>query len=309
MDLSLFFAGTGGSAPTPRRGLPAIVLRRGAEQILVDCGEGTQRQLMRSIGLTELDEVLITHLHADHWLGLLGLLKTYDLRSRERPLTVRGPRGTRDLLEGVMRYSGRTGYDLTSVPVRHRGSAFGYLFAEHDRPGVFDVATATALGVTPGPDFGRLQRGETVAGVRPEQVMGPVRRGRRIVLSGDTRPCDAIVEAAEGADVLVHESTFAIEDAERAYETAHSTAAQAAGVARDAGVRLLALNHIGVRYPPSVLRDEAREIFPAAVLPRDFDTIELPFPERGAPRLVRFAEQSGDRAPDPAAVADKVPAQ
>ena len=308
MDLSIFFAGTGGSVPTARRGLPATLIRRGGDRILFDCGEGTQRQMLRSIGLTDVDEIFITHLHADHWLGLPGLLKTFDLRDRDQPLTVHGPRGLSDLVDGVMRYAGQTrfplhtveldpeetlerdGYEIYPVRVQHRGTAYGYVIHEYDRPGVFDPAKAESLGLTPGPEFGRVQRGETVNGVKPEQVMGESRFGRKVVLSGDTRPTDALREAARHADVLVHEATFAMEDAERAHQTAHSTAAQAAGVARDAEVNLLALTHFSIRYPVRVLREEARAIFSNTLLPRDFDTIEVPFPERGAPLLHRWEE-------------------
>jgi ribonuclease Z len=318
VDLSVFFAGTGGSQPTLRRGLPAAVIRRGGDRILIDCGEGTQRQLVSSSGLADLDEIFITHLHADHWLGLPGLLKTFDLRSREAPLTVHGPRGTRQLLEDLMRHAGRTGYelfvdelepgetlerdgyDIDVVPVAHRGTAYAYVLAELERPGVFDPAAARAAGVPEGPAWGRLQRGETVDGITPETVLGPARRGRKLVFSGDTRPCEALKLAAEHADLLVHEATFAIEDAERASETGHSTAAQAAGLARDAGVALLALNHISIRYPPRVIREEAREIFPASCVPRDFDTIDVPLPERGEPQLVHWEDARAASAPVPA---------
>lgn len=306
MELSVFFAGTGGSQPTLRRGLPAALIRRGGDRILIDCGEGTQRQLVSSVGLADVDEIFITHLHADHWLGLPGLLKTFDLRGRAAPLSVHGPRGLRQLLSDLMRHAGRTGYalyvdelgpgetlerdgyDISSVPVAHRGTAYAYVLAELERPGVFDPAAARAAGVAEGPAWGRLQRGETVDGVAPEMVMGAPRRGRKLVLSGDTRPCEALKRAARGADLLVHEGTFAIEDAERAHETGHSTAAQAAGIARDAGVAMLALNHISIRYPQRVIREEAQEIFPHSVVPRDFDTIDIPLPERAPPRLIRW---------------------
>jgi ribonuclease Z len=308
MDLSVFFAGTGGSVPTPRRGLPALLVSRGGDRILIDCGEGTQRQLVRSVGLTDLDEIFLTHLHADHWLGLPGLLKTFDLRGRETPLVVHGPRGLRDLIDGVMRYAGRTtyklyvdelepdeilerdGYKIEAVSVSHRGPAFGYVLYENDRPGVFDPAKAIAAGLTEGPQFGRVQRGETVNGVSPDQVMGPRRLGRKLTVSGDTRPSEALRLAAHGSDVLIHEATFAIEEAERAHLTGHSTASQAAGIARDADVRLLVLNHLSTRYPASQLRDEAREIFADTVLPRDFDLVEIPLPERGRPELRRWPD-------------------
>ncbi len=153
--------------------------------------------------------------------------------------------------------------------------------------------------MTPGPDFGRLQRGETVAGVRPEQVLGPARAGRKVVISGDTRPCEALRIAAHQADLLVHEATFATEEEERAAETGHSTAAQAAALARDAEVRMLALTHFSTRYPVGRLREEAREVFPDTVLPRDFDTIDIPLPERGRPQLVHWEDQP---QPEPAVV-------
>ena len=305
MDLSLFFAGTAGSVPTARRGLPAIVLRAGGERILFDCGEGTQQQLLRSSGLPDLDAIFITHFHLDHWLGLVGMLKTFDLRARERPLAIHGPLGLKALFATLRPVFGRTGYPLSlvelepyeevrhagyaiaSFPVRHRVEAYGYAFMEDDRPGRFDADAARALGVTEGPDFGRLQRGEAVGDVRPEQVVGEARAGRRIVLSGDTMPCQAVEVLAEGADVLVHEATFLSDERARARETGHSTAAQAAELARDAGVRLLALTHLSTRYFPREIRDEARAIFPHTVVPRDFDAIEVPFPERGEPVLVK----------------------
>ena len=305
MDLSLFFAGTAGSVPSPRRGLPALLLRAGGDRVLVDCGEGTQQQLLRSVGLPELDSVFITHFHLDHWLGLIGMVKTFDLRARERPLTVHGPPGLRALLDGLRPLLGRTGYPLRIVelepheevrfggyliaafPVEHRVVAYGYAFVEDDRPGRFDAERARELGVEEGPDFGRLQRGETVGGVRPEQVVGPTRAGRRIVISGDTRPCQTTEVYAHGAEVLVHEATFLEDERARARETAHSTAAEAAELARDAGVHLLALTHLSTRYFPRDVRDEARAIHPETVVPRDFDAIEVPFPERGEPELVK----------------------
>jgi ribonuclease Z len=322
VDLSLFFAGTAGSIPTARRGLPAVMLRRGADRILFDCGEGTQRQLVSSVGLADLTEIYLTHFHADHWLGLPGLLKTFDLRGRDRPLTIHGPRGLRELLTYALRTAGRVrfdlrvvelatgdvlerdGYRIVPVPVAHRGPAFGYVMFEAERPGVFDPEAAQRLGLVPGPEFGRVQRGETVRGVAPEQVLGPSRPGRKVAISGDTTPCDSLRVAATGADVLVHEATFADDERERAAETGHSTAAQAATLAREAEVRCLALTHFSTRYPIGVLRDEARAIFPATVLPRDFDTIEIPLPERGAPELVRWSEPPADQLDTAAVTAD-----
>jgi ribonuclease Z len=313
MDLSLFFAGTAGSVPTARRGLPALLLRAGGERLLFDCGEGTQQQLLRSVGLPDVGAVFITHFHLDHWLGLIGMIKTFDLRGRERPLTVYGPPGLQGLLGGLRPIIGRTRYALEAAelepyeeirfgsflispfPVKHRVDAYGYAFIEDDRPGRFDVEAARTLGVTDGPDFGRLQRGETVNGVRPEQVMGETRSGRKIVISGDTAPCQAVEVLAHDADLLVHEATFMEDERARARETFHSTAHQAAEIARDAGVRLLALTHLSTRYFPRDVREEARAVFANTVVPRDFDAIAVPFPERGDPALVK-------PEPEPAAV-------
>ncbi len=187
------------------------------------------------------------------------------------------------------------GYLISPFAVKHRVEAYGYAFVEDDRPGRFDADEARRLGIAEGPDFGRLQRGETVGDVTPEQVVGQPRPGRRIVLSGDTAPCQAVEVLAHGADVLVHEATFLSDELARARQTFHSTAAQAAELARDAGVRLLALTHLSTRYFPRDVRDEARAIFPDTVVPRDFDAIEVPFPERGVPALVK-----AEREPAPA---------
>ena len=313
MDLSLFFAGTAGSVPTARRGLPALLLRRGGDRLLFDCGEGTQRQLLRTVGLPDMQAVFLTHHHADHWLGLPGMLKSFELRDRDAPLTVYGPPGTTDLMRamrivyGRLRYPfevvdleagdavERDGYEIAPFNVRHRGRAFGYAIVEDDRPGRFDAELATSLGVPFGPDFGRLQRGEPVDGVVPEQVMGPPRAGRKIVLSGDTAPSDAVRVAAHQADLLVHEATFLEEETERAADTGHSTARQAATIAHEANVRMLALVHLSTRYFARDVRDEACATFPNTVIPRDFDAVELPVPERGEPRLIRWDE----REPEP----------
>jgi ribonuclease Z len=303
VNLEVLFVGTGGSAPTARRGLPALLVRRGGEHVLIDCGEGTQRQLMRSSGLVELDLVLITHLHADHWLGLPGLLKTFDLRDRTAPLTVAGPVGTLAAIEGLFRLAGgvryplqvveledgdtlpRDGWHVEAIGVQHRTTANGYALKEDDRPGRFDPDRARELGITDPPDFGRLQRGETVGDVTPDQVMGEKRYGRRIVVSGDTRPCDALREAAWRCDLLVHEATFTDEHRDRARKTGHSTARQAATLGADADVGLLALVHLSARHRPKDALAEAQEAFEHTVLPRDFDLIDVPFPERGDPVL------------------------
>ncbi|MGN6373003.1 MAG: ribonuclease Z [Solirubrobacteraceae bacterium] len=310
MDLSLFFAGTGGSVPSARRGLPAILLRRGADRVLFDCGEGTQRQLVRSVGLADLDSIFLTHFHADHWLGLPGMLKSFALREPDQPLAIYGPKGLHQLMDSVRFVYGklpykltvteldptetveRDGYAIASIPVRHKNaSAFGYAVVEDSRPGHLDAKLAEELGVKPGPDFGRLTRGETVNGVTPEQVMGPTREGRKVVISGDTVPCEAVAVAAHESDLLVHEATFAEEEAERALHTGHSTARQAAELALQANVRMLALTHVSTRYPGGDLREQARAVFAPTEAPRDFDTIEIPFPEKGPAQLIRWSER------------------
>ncbi len=297
--------------PTAQRAPTALLVRRGGDRLLFDCAEGTQRQLLRSaVGLVELREVFITHFHADHVLGLPGMLKTFALRGRELPLEVYGPHGLVDLLSSLKRVVGkltyevnlvelgpgdvleRPGYRIATFAVRHGVTALGWSLIEATRPGRFDVAGADALGVPNGPARGSLQRGETVSlsdgrSVVPEEVLGPPRPGRKVVITGDTAPADEIVEAAWGADVLVTEATFSEEERGRAQETLHQTATQAAEIARRAEVSLLALTHLSSRYFGPEIAREAREVFPETVVPRDFDLIEVPFPERGTPQLVK----------------------
>jgi ribonuclease Z len=309
MDLSLVFLGTGGSVPTARRATACLLLRRGGERLLFDCCEGAQRQMHRSIGLVQLDEIYITHYHADHYLGLPGLLRTYQLQDRDRPLVIFGPPGLKDLFGSIRRIVGRPtyelelveldegeavrrdGYEIRPFAVNHGVRAYGYALVENDRPGRFDPDAAAKLGVEPGPDFGRLQRGEEVEGsggtVRPDAVMGEARAGRRVVLSGDSAPCERTTEAACGADLLVHDGSFATDEAERAAETGHSTARAAAELASEAGVKMLALVHVSSRYNVTDVLAEAREVLPGAIAPRDFDLVEIPFPERGEPKLVQ----------------------
>ena len=328
MDLDLVFLGTSASAPTANRAPLALLLRRGGERLLFDCAEGTQRQLMRSsVGLPDLEEIFLTHFHADHYLGLPGMLKTFSLRQRDVPLTVYGPPGLRELFASLGRVFGklsyplelvelragetleRDGYKILVFPVHHGVSAVGYAVVEDPRPGRFDVETADALGVPNGPERGALQRGESITlddgrVLTPDAVLGETRRGRHVVIPGDTAPTETVRVLAEGADLLVHEATFLEEERDRAADTLHSTAFQAAELARDAGVRLLALTHVSPRYFGSELAREAREIFPATIVPRDFDIVEVPFPERGEPRLVKggaLAEKVSDTTPQQSA--------
>jgi ribonuclease Z len=323
VDLDVVFLGTAASMPTAQRGPAALLVRRGSERLLFDCGEGTQRQLQRSsIGLPDLQEIFLTHFHADHFLGLPGMLKTFALRGRdEAPLTVYGPGGLRELFNRLRPFLGRLPYPLTLVElevgerlergdyaiegfaVEHGTEAIGYTIVESERPGRFDVAAADALGVPDGPARGRLQAGEEVTvdsgrTVNPADVLGEPRPGRKLVLTGDTAPSPLVVQAAHGADLLVHEASFLADEVDRARETMHSTAAQAADVGRLAEVRLLALTHVSPRYFGPELADEARAVFADVVVPRDFDLIEVPFPERGAPRLVKSGARPPRREPD-----------
>jgi ribonuclease Z len=315
MDLDLVFLGTGGSVPSARRATACLLARAGGDRMLFDCGEGSQRQMQRSTGLVQVDEIYVTHLHADHYLGIPGLLKTYDLGGRERPLKVIGPPGLIELFTALRRIFGRLayevelvelepgeavghgGYEVRSFAVEHRMRAYGYALVEDERPGHLDPERARRLGVIHGPDLGRLQRGEEVQGadgvVRPDQVMGGARAGRKIVITGDTAPCEMTRLAAHDAQLLVHDASFADEEIGRAAETGHSTGRQAAALAVEAEVRMLALVHVSSRYDVRAVLDEAREEFPAAVAPRDFDLVQIPFPERGEPRLV----EGGARPP------------
>jgi ribonuclease Z len=330
MDLDVVFLGTSGSMPSAQRAPSALLVRRGGERLLFDCGEGTQRQLQRStVGLPDLELIFLTHFHADHFLGLPGMLKTFALRGREEaPLTVYGPRGLRELFSRLRPFVGRLPYPLELVElgpgeavareeyrvepfaVEHGASALGYLLVEEERPGRFDVAAADALGVPGGRERGLLQHGEAVTladgrVVEPGEVLGEARPGRKVALTGDTAASPIVVQAAFEADLLVHEATFLAEERERARETHHATAAEAAEVARLAQVRLLALTHVSTRYFGGELEQEAREVFPQTVVPRDFDVIEVPFPERGEPRLLK----AGARPPrgEPRPVAEEEP--
>jgi ribonuclease Z len=324
VDLDVVFLGTSGSMPTPKRALPSILVRRGGERLLFDCGEGTQRQLLRSdVGLVELEEIFLTHFHADHYLGLPGMLKTFALRGREVPLTIYGPRGLGDLLGSLRKIFGRLSYEVSMVElapgdelarddyriaafaVDHGVTAVGYAIVEDARPGRFDVDVADRLGVPAGRERGILQRGEPVTLddgriVAPDQVLGEPRAGRKLVLTGDTAPTASVVDAAADADVLVHEATFLAEERDRARETLHSTASEAALVAQEAGVRLLALTHVSTRYFGHQVVEEATQVFPGTVVPRDFDLITIPFPERGEPELVRSGARLQRTAADAA---------
>jgi ribonuclease Z len=327
MDLSVVFLGTGGSVPSARRATACVLIRAGGARILVDCGEGAQRQMINSTGLVHVDDIYITHFHADHYLGLPGLLKTYDLMERRAPLRIVGPAGLHGLFDSLRRIFGKLryevelvelepggrvehdGFEIGAFGVEHRMKALGYAYVEPKRPGRFDVDAARGLGISDDRDFGRLQRGEAVSvdgsEVRPEQVMGEPRPGRKVVITGDTSPCEMTRIAAHAAQLLIHDGTFAIEESARATETGHSTAKGAAELAAEAEVALLAIVHVSSRYNVSAVLAEARDAFQNTVAPRDFDLVEIPFPERGDPELVQEgAKQRPELLAEPAPAGD-----
>jgi len=303
--LKLLFLGTSAARPTAERNVSALILTRGGETLLFECGEGTQRQMMRYGVTFALGEVFFTHFHADHFLGIIGLVRTLGLQGRTEPFRLTGPRGGRKLLEqalalGVERQPfeveivevepeqvlPRDGYDLRIFRVEHGAGAVGYALVEKERLGKFNPDRARELGVPEGPLWGKLQRGQTVQledgrEVAAETIVGAPRPGRKLVYSGDTRPCAATVEVAQGADLLVHEATFGEEEKDRAKDTAHATAREAAEVARLAGVRRLVLTHLSARYSrdPATLLDEARAVFPETVVAKDGFEVEVPFPD------------------------------
>ena len=303
--LSATFLGTGAACPTVDRNVAGLAVQREGETILFDCGEGTQRQMMRyGVGFS-FTEVFFTHFHADHMLGITGLLRTMGLQDRTAPVTLYGPRGAHRILGAAMSLGiernkfpvevveiragdrlRRDEYDIVIFETQHRADTVGYALAEHTRLGRFHPERARELGVPEGPLWGRLHKGETVTlddgrTVSPPDLVGAPRRGRTLVYSGDTRPHLALYEAARGADLLIHEATFGGDEAERAVETGHSTAAEAARVALEAGVRRLVLTHISPRYTrdaPELLA-EARAVFPETMIARDGMTVEVPFVE------------------------------
>jgi ribonuclease Z len=327
MDLSVVFLGTGGSVPSARRATACVLIRAGGARVLVDCGEGAQRQMINSTGLVQVDDIYITHFHADHYLGLPGLLKTYDLMERRAPLRIVGPAGLHELFDALRRIFGRLryevelielgagegiehdGFEMRAFEVEHRMKALGFAYVEPERPGRFDVDAARGLGVADDRDFGRLQRGETItvdgSEVRPDQVLGEPRHGRKVVITGDTSPSEMTRIAAHAAQLLVHDGTFAIEESARAAETGHSTARDAAQLAAEAEVGMLAIVHVSSRYNVSAVLTEAREAFPNTVAPRDFDLVEIPFPERGDPELIQEgAKQRHEPLAEPAPTGD-----
>jgi len=301
--LRLTFLGTSAAQPTVHRNLSGLAVKADTDLLLFDCGEGSQRQMVRFGTGFNVDAVFFTHFHADHYLGIIGFLRTLGMNGREHPLPLYGPPPARRLLNqavhlGVDRLPfpvefhelkhgdrvPRGTYEVRAVQVDHRVNALGYVLEEVERPGRFDLKKAVELGVPSGPDFGLLQRGAPVVTpsgrtVRPEDVLGPPRAGRRFVLSGDTRPCRSLIEAARGADLLIHESTFADEEQARALETRHSTAREAGQVAQEAGAQHLILTHLSSRHDndPGKLLTQAREAYSGRCeVAYDGLTLEIP---------------------------------
>jgi len=307
--LSVTFLGTSAARPTVERNVSAMALVREGETLLFECGEGTQRQMMRYGVSFALSEIFFTHFHADHFLGVIGLIRTLGLQARAEPMRLYGPKGARKLLGQaiqlgvervpfnvdiievkpgeVIRDAGsgmRDAYEIHVFATEHGGGSVGYALKEHQRRGRFDVDKARAAGIPEGPLWGKLTKGETVQlpdgrTVGPEGIVGGNRPGRLVVFTGDTRPCAAVVDAAQGADLLIHEATFGEEEKERAKETGHSTAREAAQIALAAKARRLVLSHVSARYSISAeeLVKEAREVFKETVVAKDGMTIEVPF--------------------------------
>jgi ribonuclease Z len=304
MSLTLRFLGTSASRPTVERNVSSIALIREGETLMFDCGEGTQRQMMR-YGITfALSDIFFTHMHADHMLGVIGLLRTLALQGRTEPMNLYGPPGSEKLLWRAITLGSekqhfeirvfevtpetplkRQGYSLNPFTVEHGDRlAIGYQLVEETRLGRFNPEKAREMGVPEGPLWGKIHKGETVKlpdgrTIKPSELVGPTRPGRRIVLTGDSRPSEGTIAAAMGADILIHEATFATEESQRALETGHSTAHEAAEVAAKAGVKKLVLTHVSARYSrdTSELEREAREIFPATIIARDGLEIDVPF--------------------------------
>lgn len=301
--LSITFLGTGAATPTIDRNVAGLAVQRKGETLLFDCGEGNQRQMMRyGVGFA-FREIFFSHYHADHMLGVTGLLRTMGLQGRTLPVTLYGPKGAQRILGaaitiGIERNKfpvdivevkpgdrlARDEYEIAVFDTEHRADTVGYALVEHIRLGRFNPDRARELGIPEGPFWGQLHKGKTVTladgrTVGPADLVGPPRSGRTLVYSGDTRPHPSVVEAARGADLLVHEATFGGDEMERARETGHSTAAEAARVALDAGVRRLVLTHISSRYnrdAPELLA-EARAVFPETVIARDGMTVDVPY--------------------------------
>ncbi|CAN5685513.1 ribonuclease Z [soil metagenome] len=299
--ISVTFLGTAASRPTVGRNVSAVMIHRGGDSLLFDCGEGTQRQMMRFGTGFAVHDIFFTHLHADHFLGVTGLLRTMGLQGREETMRLWSPEGGTRILHDAVNLGlerlpfpvdvaelkagqrvARAGYDIVAYRSQHGPRSLGYALVEHERLGRFNPELARALGVPEGPLFGLLHRGQDVEVdgrvISAAELVGPTRRGRVVVYSGDTRPCSATLEIARDGDLLIHDATFSHEEAERARETNHATAREAAELASRAGVLRLALTHISARYADDArpLEREARAVFRGAIVAHDGLTIEVP---------------------------------
>ena len=300
--IRVVFLGTAASRPTVSRSVSAVAIHRLGETLLFDCGEGTQRQMMRYGTGFAVHDIFFTHMHADHLLGLPGLLRTMGLQGREEAMRLYAPRGAGPIVSqavhlGIDRVPfpveiievdadeplRRDGYDIVPFRTRHGRASLGYALVEHERLGRFDPERARELGIPEGPLWGKLHRGQPVEvdgrAIQAGEVVGAARPGRRVVYTGDTRPAPGTVEAARGADLLIHEATFGDDEAARAKETEHATAREAARVAKEAGVRRLVLTHISPRYglDPDALAKEAAEVFSPVDIAWDGMEVEVPF--------------------------------
>ena len=308
--LTVTFLGTSAARPTVERNVSGLAIHREGETLLLECGEGTQRQMMRYGVSFALSEIFFTHFHADHFLGVIGLIRTLGLQGRPEPLFLYGPKGAKKVLSTALQLGverapfpveinevkagdtvtgplQRDGYDICAFPTEHGGGpSLGYILKEHVRRGRFDVEKAKAAGIPEGPLWGKLSKGEPIEladgrRLTADSFVGPARPGRLVAFTGDTRPCAATVDAAQGADLLIHEATFGEEERERARDTGHSTAKEAAQIALAAKAKRLLLSHVSARYSISAdeLVKEARDVFPNVTVAKDGMEVDVPFAE------------------------------
>jgi ribonuclease Z len=307
--LQVYFLGTAGALPSPQRNPPCLLIRRGTDSLLFDCGEGAQQQMMRAKTGFTVNSIFITHWHADHFLGVFGLVETLSFMGRTEPLAIYGPPWVHEFVDLVHRISRHNrgfsisgmalehgsvvsfeGYSVRAFATLHGIPGLGYVLQEDERPGRFNRERAIELGVVPGPLFGRLQRGETVrvAGdgteieVRPGDVMGEPRAGRKIVYTGDTRPVHPLPDVCgtiRDADLLIHDATFDDQESDRAREVLHTTAGEAGEAAEALNARMLALIHISSRYTSTAnhIRDAKRNYSGDVIAPADLTLLEVPY--------------------------------
>lgn len=301
-QLQLIFLGTGGSWPTIKRNVTSLAIKRGGEVILFDCGEGTQRQLQKSnISYMQIKKIFITHFHGDHFLGLPGIIQTMQLNDRKLSLNIYGPKGITELVRQILSlgyfkptfqvstYEVKNNekicfedYDIKVLSVNHGVPTVAYAFIEHKRPGKFNKKKALQLGIPEGPLFSKLQKGNSIklnngATIKPEMILGPSRLGRKIIISGDTRYCEDLIDFSKDADVLIHEGTFDSNLTDIAYQYGHSTISDAAEIAKKANVKMLFITHISPRYiKNNNLIKEAQSIFKKSIIPKDLQTATIP---------------------------------